>query len=101
MSPTRPQQPSLIHSALALTLARAGDRDGADCGPRSRLGHVVPAARRGPVQSSVSGASPRAARVPAIGCIVGTHAAERSSPALRVAARVLSDQGLTAPQAGA
>jgi single-strand DNA-binding protein len=39
--------------------------------------------------------------VPAIGCIVGTHAAGLSSPALRVAARVLSDQGLTAPHAGA
>ena len=39
--------------------------------------------------------------MPAIGCIVGTHAAEPSSPALRVAARVLSDQGLTAPHAGA
>src|SRR5215217_6047969 len=37
-------------------------------------------------------------RVPASGCIVGTPAAELSSPALRVAARVLSDQGLTAPQ---
>jgi single-strand DNA-binding protein len=49
----------------------------------------------------VSAASSQAGRVPAIGCIVGTHAAELSSPALRVASRVLSDQGLTAPQAGA
>jgi single-strand DNA-binding protein len=51
--------------------------------------------------SSVSGASSRAGRVPAIGCIVGTHAAERSSPALRVAARVLTNQDVTAPPAGA
>ena len=49
----------------------------------------------------MSAASSRAGRVPAIGCIVGTHAAEPSSPALRVAARVLTDQGLTAPPAGA
>jgi Glyceraldehyde 3-phosphate dehydrogenase, C-terminal domain len=42
-----------------------------------------------------------AGRVPAIGGIVGAHAADPSSPALRVAARVLTDQGWTAPPAGA
>lgn len=47
----------------------------------------------------VSGAA-RAGRVPVFGCIVGAHA-EPSSPALWVASRVLSDQGLTAPHAGA
>ena len=46
-------------------------------------------------------AAGRAGCVPVFGCIVVTHAAKPSSPALRVAARVLSDQGLTAPHAGA
>src|SRR5829696_6665454 len=59
---------------------------------------VVPQAGGDAVERAVSAASSRAGRVPAIGCIVGTHAAELSSPALRVAARVLSDQGWTAPQ---
>src|SRR5215210_9151331 len=69
----------------------------AECGPRSRSRHVGPDPASGPVQASVSCASDQAGRVPAIGCIVANHGAELSSPALRVAARVLSDQGLTAP----
>jgi single-strand DNA-binding protein len=48
----------------------------------------------------MSAAAAEAGRVPACGCIVGTHA-ELSRPALRVASRVLSDQDLTAPHAGA
>ena len=68
--------------------------------PLSVRARRVREAGRVVVQSSVSAASSRAGRVPAIGCIVGTHAAELSSPALRVAARVLSDQGLTAPPRG-
>ena len=69
----------------------------AECGPRSRSGHVGRDGAWGSVQASVSCASDQAWRVPAIGCIVATHGAGLSSPALRVAARVLSDQGLTAP----
>src|SRR5829696_5110144 len=59
---------------------------------------VVPEVGWDAVGRSVSAASSRPGRVPAVGCIVGTPAAGLSSPALRVAARVLSDQGLTAPQ---
>ncbi len=80
----------------------AGDRGRAVCGPWLAV-RARRVRRRGGCRSSasVSAASAQAGRVPAIGCIVGTHAAELSSPALRVAARVLSDQGLTAPHAGA
>src|SRR5215217_310499 len=69
--------------------------------PWSGSWSVVPEAGCDSVERSVSAACSRAGRVPAIGCIVGTPAAELSSPALRVAVRVLSDQGLTAPLAGA
>jgi len=60
-------------------------------------GTSSPGRGRAPAHASVSAASDQAGRVPAIGCIVAAHSAELSSPALRVAARVLSDQGLTAP----
>ena len=60
-------------------------------------GTSCPGRGRATVHASVSAASSQAGRVPAIGCIVATHRAEPSSPALRVASRVLSDQGLTAP----
>ena len=76
--------------------ATAGDRRRAAGGGDGRSGRVGSAARPVAVGSSVSAGRWRAGRVPAIGCIVGTHAAEPSSPALRVASRVLSDQGLTA-----
>jgi single-strand DNA-binding protein len=92
------------HFALSQLAIRGrsidGDRGDATRGPWSRSWRVG-AAGWDPVERSVSVASSRAGRVPVIGCIVGTHAAELSSPALRVALRVLSDPGLTAPHAGA
>src|SRR3954454_8494793 len=100
MSPTRTPKHSTLSSVSTPALAAAGDHGRAVCGPCSRSGHVLSGAGWGSVQSSVSVASSQAGRVPAIGCIVGTHAAEPSSPALRVASRVLTDQGLTAPRAG-
>jgi len=97
MSPTQAPKhftPILVdHRVRAL----AGFQHRADSGPRSRSGHVGPEGEWGAVRPSVSCACDQAGRVPAIGCIVATHRAELSSPALRVAARVLSDQGLTAP----
>jgi single-strand DNA-binding protein len=97
MSPTQaPKHFTLIlveHRVCVL----AGDHGRAVSGARSRSGHGGLKGEWGPVQASVSTASDQAGRVPAIGCIVATHRAELSSPALRVAARVLSDQGLTAP----
>lgn len=99
MSPTQaPKHFTLIlaeHRVPALT----GFQHRAECGSCSRSGHIGPKGEWGPVQVSVSCASDQAGRVPAIGCIVATHRAELSSPALRVAARVLSDQGLTTPLA--
>src|SRR5215216_2381582 len=97
MSPThKPKHFTLIlveHRVRAL----AHLQHQAECGPRSRSGHVGPEGAWAPVQASVACASDQACRVPAIGCIVATHGAGLSSPALRVAARVLSGQGLTAP----
>src|ERR687898_2149340 len=101
MSPTG----TLKHFTLSHVVIRgrsiAGDGEHAPSGPSSRSWSVVPEAGCDSVERSVSAAASRAGRVPAIGCIVGTHAAELSSPALRVALRVLSDRGLTAPHAGA
>jgi single-strand DNA-binding protein len=100
MSPTRtPKQFTLSHVVIRRSIA--GERGHATPGRWSRCWGVVTEAGWDPVEGSVSPACCRAGRVPAVGCIVGTHAAELSSPALRVAARVLSDQGLTAPHAGA
>src|SRR4051812_6783265 len=101
MSATGTPKHSIASSVTSSVAARSGDQRSAVCGPCSRSEHHISEADRGRVGASVSAASSQAGRVPAIGCIVGTHAAELSSPALRVASRVLSDQGLTAPQAGA
>src|SRR5918994_6152082 len=101
MSPTRTPKHFTLSHVVIRGRSIAGDRGHATPGPWPRSGHVVSATSRGQIQSWVSVASSRAGRVPAIGCIVGTHAAGLSSRALRVAARVLSDQGLTAPHAGA
>ena len=101
LSPARSNQESVVSAVESRRPALAGHRGRGVCGPCFRSGHVVSAASWGPVQASVSVASSQAGHVPAIGCIVATHAAEPSSPALRVASRVLSDQDLTAPHAGA
>src|SRR5215218_4485990 len=101
MSPTRTPKHFILSPVVMCGRALAGDHAREARGPRSRSRHVVSEVGSRPAQSSVSAASSRAGRVPAIGCIVGTHAAGLSSPALRVASRVLSDQGLTAPHAGA
>ena len=86
MSPARSNQESVVSAVESPGRALAGDRGRAVCGPWSRSGHAVSwEAGRAPVQPSVSAATSEAGGVPAIGCIVGTHAAERSSPALRVA----------------
>jgi hypothetical protein len=82
MSPTRSPKHSTPRPVSTLASAAARDHGRAVCGPGSRSGHVVPGAECGPVQPSLSAARSQAARVPAIGCIVGTHAAELSSPAL-------------------
>jgi len=97
MSPT--QAPKHFTLILVEDRVRAllGFQHRAECGPCSRSDHVGPDGEWRLVQASVSCASDQAGRVPAIGCIVATHRAALSSPALRVAARVLSDQGLTAP----
>src|SRR5215208_5860194 len=99
MSPTRTPQHLTLNHVVIHGRSFAGDRGHAT--PRRWSLSVKPEAGWDPVERSVSAASSRAGRVPASGCIVGTHAAELSSPALRVAARVLADQGLTAPHAGA
>jgi single-strand DNA-binding protein len=101
MSPTLSPKHSNLSPITSPTPAGAGDHWRAVCGPCSQSGDVVSATSWGPVQRSVSATAFRAGGVAAIGCIVGTHAAELSSPALRVAARVLSDEGLTARLAGA
>src|SRR5215212_10537665 len=101
MSPTRTPKHFILSPVVMCGRALAGDHARETRGPRSRSRHVVSEVGSRPARSSVSAASSRAGRVPAIGCIVGTHAAGLSSPALRVASRVLSDQGLTAPHAGA
>src|SRR5215204_792791 len=99
MSPTGTLKHFTLSHVVIRGRAIAGDRRHAT--PRRWSLSVRPEAGWDPVERSVSAASSRAGRAPASGCIVGTHAAELSSPALRVAARVLSDQGLTAPHAGA
>src|SRR5215208_2499532 len=98
MSPTGTPKHFILSHVVIRGRSIAGDRGHAPPGRWSRSLSVVPEAGWDPVERSVSAASSRAGRVPAIGCIVGTHAAGPSSPALRVAARVLSDLGLTAPQ---
>src|SRR5215213_3767064 len=98
MSPTRTPKHFALSHAVIRGRSIAGDGGHAPLGPWSWSWSVVPQAGCDSVERWVSAASSRAGRVPAIGCIVGTHAAGLSSPALRVAARVLSDQGLTAPQ---
>src|SRR5829696_7945941 len=98
MSPTGTPKHFTLSHVVIRDRAIASDGGHAPSGPWSWSWSVVPQAGCSSVERSVSAASSRAGRVPAVGCIVGTHAAERSSPALRVAARVLSDQGLTAPQ---
>ncbi len=100
MAPPEPHQHLTIETVEGRTRALTGDDASPGPGRRSPSRNRTSKARRGPVQASVSRASDQAGRVPAIGCIVATHHAEPSSPALRVAARVLSDQGLTAPLAG-
>src|SRR4051794_30587314 len=100
MSRTQSPKHSRRSSVSILTRVLGGDQGRAVFGPFSGSGRVVSGAAWRPVQSPVSAASSQAGRVPAFGCIVGTHAAEPSSPALRVASRVLTDQGLTAPHAG-
>jgi hypothetical protein len=75
----------------------AGDPGRAQRGRRSRSRHAVVWVECGRVRVLVSAAASRAVRVPVFGCIVASHRTGRSSPALRVAWRVLSDQGLTAP----
>jgi single-strand DNA-binding protein len=100
MSPTRSPKHSTLRPVTGHMSAGAADRRRSVCGPRSRSEHAESGAEFGSVESSVSVAS-QAGGVPAIGCIVATHSVEPSSPALRVAARVLSDQGLTAPLLGA
>src|SRR5215208_3923626 len=99
MSPTGTLKHFTLSHVVIRDRAIAGDRGHAT--PSRWSLSVMPEAGWDPVERSVSAASSRAGRVPASGCIVGTHAAELSSPALRVAARVLADQGLTAPHAGA
>jgi single-strand DNA-binding protein len=101
MSPTRPPKHSILGHVSTAASAAAGDHGRVVCRPCTRPGHLLSGAGWGSVQSLVSAVSSQAGRVPAVGCIVGTHTAELSSPALRVASRVLSDHGLTAPQAGA
>src|ERR687898_700517 len=101
MSPTG----TLKHFTLSYVVIRgraiASGRGHAPSGPWSWSWSVVPEAGSDPVERSVSAAASRAGRVPASGCIVGTHAAEPSSPALRVALRVGADRVWTAPHAGA
>src|SRR5215217_7764435 len=101
MSPTGTPKHFTLSHVVIRGRSRAGDRGRATPGPWSRCWSVVPEAGWDPAERVVSAACCRVGRVPASGCIVGTHAAELSSPALRVAARVLTDQGLTAPHAGA
>ena len=101
MSPTRTPKHFALSHAVIRGRSIAGDGGHAPLGPWSWSGSVVPQAGCDSVERSVSAACTRAGRVPAIGCIVGTHAAGLSSPALRVAARVLTDRGLTASHAGA
>src|SRR4051812_10704003 len=92
---------NLSLSSTTLALPADADRECAISGVCWRSMHVVSRAWCGSVGRSVSAASSRAGRVPVIGCIVGTLAAKPSRPALRVAARVLTDHALTAPHAGA
>src|SRR5215208_6837745 len=99
MSPTRTPQHLTLNHVVIHGRSFAGDRGHAT--PSQWSLSVVPEAGWDPVERSVSAAASRAGRVPGSGCIVGTHAARRASPALRVTARVLTDQGLTAPHAGA
>src|SRR5215207_625924 len=101
MSPARTPKHFTLSPVVICGRALAGDHAREARGPRSRSRHVGSEVGSRPAQSSVSAASSRAGRVPASGCIVGTPAAGPSSPALRITARVLSDQGLTAPHAGA
>src|SRR5215207_10103780 len=96
MSPTGTLKHFTLSHVVIRDRAIAGDRGHAT--PSRWSLSVRPEAGWDPVERSVSAACSRAGRVPGIGCIVGTQAAELSSPALRVAARVLTDQGLTAPQ---
>ena len=100
MSPTGSPKHSTVSPVASPAAAQGGDQRSAVCGPSSRSGRVVSPTSRGPVHASMSAASSQAGRVPAIGCIVATHSTGPSSPALCVATRVLSDQGLTAPLAG-
>ena len=97
MSPTQAPQHFTPILAEHRVRALAGFQHRTERGPCSRSGHIGPEGEWGRVHASVSCTPDQAGRVPAIGCIVATHRAELSSPALRVAARVLSDQGLTAP----
>ena len=84
MSPTRSPKHSTVSPVVEPRVGRSrAIAQRAACGPGSRSGHVGPGASVGPVQASVSAASAQAGRVPAIGCIVGTHA--RSRQALRFA----------------
>src|SRR5215207_9991671 len=101
MSPTGTPKHFTLSHVVIRDRAIASNGGHAPSGPWSWSWSVVPQAGCDWVERSVSAASSRAGRVPGIGCIVGTHAAGLSSPALRVAARVLSDQGLTGPHAGA
>jgi single-strand DNA-binding protein len=97
MSPTRAPKHFTLILVEDRVRALAGFQHRAECGPRAGCGRVGPEGEWGSIRASVSSASDRAGRVPGFGCIVATHCAEPSSPALRVASRVLSGQGLTAP----
>src|SRR5215211_7854434 len=101
MSLTRTPKHFSLSQVVIRGRAIAGDGGHAPSGRWSWSWSVVPQAGCDSVERSVSAACSRAGRVPAIGCIVGTHAAGLSSPALRVATRVLTDRGLTSPHAGA
>jgi single-strand DNA-binding protein len=97
MSPIRLPKLPLCSPVMGLAATLAGDRNSMVCGPRPRSRHAVVWVGWGPVRWSVSAAASRGVRVPVFGCIVASHRTGLSSPALRVAWRVLSDQGLTAP----
>jgi hypothetical protein len=99
MSRTHAAKHSIVGSVAGQPRGSMGDHRLAIRG-RCGRGDVVSPAGHAAGRSVTPAAAAGAGRVPACGCIVGTHA-ELSRPALRVASRVLSDQDLTAPHAGA
>src|SRR5215216_6508711 len=99
MSPTHSPKHSSRSPVTAPTRALAGDQGRASCGLFSRSGRAVSGAGWGPVQGSVS--PPPLGRTVCLPSAASSAPTQRSCQALRVASRVLTDQGLTAPQAGA